>query len=73
MKHLITVGIVVLFIGLALILLGILSSGKSKIAVGGFIGFIPFGFATDRRLLWIGVVLAVLMLIFYLIIFLYPR
>ncbi|RMF06964.1 hypothetical protein D6764_01035 [Candidatus Woesearchaeota archaeon] len=27
------------------------SESESEFAVGGFIGFIPFGFATDRKLL----------------------
>jgi len=26
--------------------------GDTKIAVGGFIGFIPFGFSNDKKLLW---------------------
>lgn len=57
MKQLIPLGILVIFIGMILIFIGALSSIKegksdSKIAVGGFIGFIPFGFANDKRMLY---------------------
>ncbi len=57
MKQLIPIGILVIFLGMILIFIGALSSIKegktdSKIAVGGFIGFIPFGFANDKRMLY---------------------
>ncbi len=57
MKQLIPIGVLVIFIGMILIFIGALSSIKegktdSKIAVGGFIGFIPFGFANDKRMLY---------------------
>ncbi len=53
MKKLVIIGIAVLFIGLFLIILSFLSdSENSKFAVGGIIGFIPFGLANDKNLLW---------------------
>lgn len=56
MKQLIPIGILVIFIGMILIFIGALSSTKektdTKVAVGGFIGFIPFGFANDKRMLY---------------------
>ena len=56
MRELIPIGILVIFVGVILVFIGALTQvGKSdtKIAVGGFIGFIPFGFANDERMLYI--------------------
>jgi uncharacterized membrane protein len=58
MKELVPVGILVIFVGMFLVFLGFLSSinsadSKTKVAVGGFIGFIPFGFANDKKLLYL--------------------
>ena len=50
---LITIGFLVVFIGIIIISLGALGGkGENKFAVGGFIGFIQFGFANDKRMLW---------------------
>jgi uncharacterized membrane protein len=66
MEQLVTIGIVVILIGFALVFIGSFAGGKgdgtAKIAVGGFIGPIPFGFANDRSLLY--VVIAVAMTVF---------
>ncbi len=56
MLMLVYAGIVLLIIGFLLIFLGMLlsahgSRAETKYAVGGIIGFIPFGFANDKRLL----------------------
>ena len=69
-QNLISIGIFVILIGFALVFIGALTSlGSSqkdtKIAVGGFIGFIPFGFGNDKRLVWALVVLMALALIFF--------
>ncbi len=70
MKELIPIGVFVIFIGMILIFIGALSQTTkqdSKIAVGGFIGFIPFGFANDKRMLYFTIALtAIFMLIFFL-------
>jgi len=57
-QQLIGIGIALVFIGIGIILAGsLMHAGKSnggvdtKFAVGGFIGFIPFGFANDKRML----------------------
>jgi uncharacterized membrane protein len=53
--RLIEIGIAVVFLGIVLIIIGSFakpSDGKAKVAVGGFIGPIPFGFANDKRMLW---------------------
>lgn len=75
MKQLIPLGILVIFIGIILTFIGALSSVKegktdSKIAVGGFIGFIPFGFANDKRMLYpIIIISSVFMLLWIWFIF----
>ena len=48
---------IIILIGFAIIVIGILGSSagtgeRPKVAVGGFIGFIPFGFMNDRRMFW---------------------
>lgn len=59
MNNLISIGTALLFLGIFLIFLGTFleasKSGKTenKVAIGGFIGFIPFGFANDKRLFWV--------------------
>ena len=56
MEQLIGIGTLLVIIGFAIIFIGALSSKDSntKVAVGGFIGFIPFGFGNalpiDRHL-----------------------
>jgi uncharacterized membrane protein len=50
-----TIGVLIIFIGIIIIFVGALSNmgkGESKVAVGGFVGFIPFGFANDKKMLW---------------------
>ena len=53
-ERLVGIGIIVAFIGLIIIFTGALagkeSGSKTKVAVGGFIGFIPFGFGNDKKL-----------------------
>jgi uncharacterized membrane protein len=54
MKELIPIGILIVFVGMVLIFIGALTSiepkGDTKVAVGGFIGFIPFGFWSDEHM-----------------------
>ena len=53
-NHLIYIGTAVILIGFFLVFIASLTGTKdSKIAIGGFIGFIPFGFANDSKMLWI--------------------
>ena len=45
-----------LLIGFFLIFFGAMKSAdktNTKVAVGGFIGFIPFGFANDKQMMWV--------------------
>ena len=70
MQQLINVGILVIIIGFAIVFFGTLmgakegTSSKTKVAVGGFIGFIPFGFGNDKRMVWF---VAILSLILFLV------
>jgi len=67
-----SLGILVILIGFALVFIGALTqafTGKSdtKIAVGGFIGFIPFGFGNDKRMVWALIALMAVALAFFFI------
>ena len=65
-QQIISIGILVILLGFAIVFIGsFLGTQKSetKVAVGGFVGFIPFGFANDRRLLW--ALLAIMGILFF--------
>jgi len=55
MEKLITLGILFIFVGMLFVIIGSLAtqSSNSKVVVGGFIGFISFGFANDRKMLYV--------------------
>lgn len=75
MQYLVSFGILFVFIGMILIIIGSLAQAKTaggkesdvKVAVGGFIGPIPFGFFSDKKMVipFIGLLifLAVLFLV----------
>lgn len=71
MEQLILIGVVVVFAGIALIIIGSLAGGESKtgakIAVGGFIGPIPFGFANDKWLMFVVIAISIAALAFFLL------
>ena len=69
-NQVISLGVLVILIGFALVFIGALTSlgntqKDTKVAVGGFIGFIPFGFGNDKRLVWALIVLMGLAMIFF--------
>ena len=71
-QNLVSLGILIIIVGFALVFIGALTqafAGKSdtKIAVGGFIGFIPFGFGNDKRMVWALIALMAVALAFFLI------
>jgi len=71
-EQLISLGVITVFIGVVLIVIGgILSATKSKdkvgFAFGGFIGPIPFGFANREDLLKFVIVIAVAIMVSFLI------
>ncbi|MCH7513802.1 MAG: hypothetical protein IH947_07640 [Bacteroidetes bacterium] len=68
MNHqLISIGILIIFIGFAMVFISAFTGQKSetKVAVGGLIGFIPFGFSNDKRLLWVILGLTALLALFW--------
>jgi uncharacterized membrane protein len=73
MKQLITIGTILLFVSIILILLGSMlgakdsKNSKSDFFVGGFIGFIPFGFGTSKTTFWIGVALTIIVVAIFVI------
>ncbi|MBI2647193.1 DUF131 domain-containing protein [Candidatus Woesearchaeota archaeon] len=70
--QLIKLGILLIVIGFIIVFFGMFmgakeNSSKTKVAVGGFIGPIPFGFGNDKRLLWFVAMVSVALLVFWLI------
>jgi len=66
-------GIALILIGFFLVLLSALLSlkaGKAEVAVGGFIGPIPFGFATSKNMLIAVMLLSLFTFLATLLIFL---
>ena len=68
--QLVNIGILVIFVGFILVFLGLLNSSKensdTKVAVGGFIGFIPFGFGNDKNLVWFVTILSAVVFLVWL-------
>lgn len=74
MSYLISLGILFLFAGMILIIAGTFAGAKhgttdtkTKVAIGGFIGPIPFGFANDKRVMYVVVGMMVALIVFYVI------
>ena len=69
-QQIISIGILVILLGFAIVFIGsFLGTQKSeaKVAVGGFVGFIPFGFANDKRMLWILMVIMAALVLFFIL------
>ena len=74
MEQLISLGILMIFIGFAIVIIGTFLSASgpkeagsgAKAAVGGFIGPIPFGFGNDKNLVWFVTILSAALLLFWL-------
>ena len=69
MEQLISIGILLIIIGFIVVFFGLLkgtkeSNSSTKVAVGGFIGPIPFGFGNDKNLVWF---VAILSLVIFLV------
>ncbi len=67
----IEIGILLVFIGFLFIITGALmqaqQEGKAKVAFGGFIGPIPFGFANDKTMLWVVIGISLIIFITWII------
>ena len=67
MEQLISLGVLLVFIGFIVIFIGTFmaakegTTSKSKVAVGGFIGPIPFGFGNDKNLVWFVTILSLVL------------
>ncbi|RLJ09584.1 MAG: TIGR00304 family protein [Candidatus Aenigmatarchaeota archaeon] len=68
-ERIIILGVLVIFIGMFLIIAGSLvgKQGRVEWGIGGFIGPIPFGFATNKNMLYGIVAVSLIMLAVYLL------
>lgn len=69
MENLVLVGFALVFIGILVIVIGSVISGKTetKWGVGGFVGFLPFGFANDPKMLWIVIGISIAVLVIFIL------
>lgn len=70
-EQLVGIGILTIIIGFFLVFFGILFGSKegtsnTKVAVGGFIGFIPFGWGNDKKMVWIVTILSIVLFLIWL-------
>ncbi len=71
-ESIVPIGLFLIFLGFIIIFIGSLiqttdSKSNVKVAVGGFIGFLPFGFASDKQAYYILLVFMLLSLIIWFI------
>ena len=71
MEQLIGTGITIMIIGFILVFFGVLlgskeTTSKTKVAVGGFIGPIPFGFGNDKKLVWFVTILSIVIFLVWM-------
>ena len=65
-----TLGIIFIIVGIAIILFSALKNNdnsNTKIAIGGFIGFIPFGFANDKNMMYVLLGIMILALLMFIL------
>ena len=70
-QFLILLGIVLIFTGMIIIIIGSLlgaQRGEVKVGIGGFIGPIPFGFASERGMLYLVIVLTIAMFVVFVLV-----
>ena len=72
-QHLIGLGILLIIIGFIIVFFGVFKSSKesasgTKVAVGGFIGPIPFGFGNDKNLVWFVTILSLVLFLVWMFI-----
>lgn len=67
--NLINLGILIIFIGILISIIGSLFSqdSKTKVAVAGFIGPIPFGFGNDKKLVIAAMVISVIIAVLFIV------
>ena len=72
MEQIISLGVLLMLIGFIIVFFGILkgskeAASKTRIAVGGFIGPIPFGFGNDKNMVWFVTVLSLVLFLIWLL------
>ena len=72
MEQIIGIGAFLAIIGFVIVFIGAMmganqTDSKTKIAVGGFIGPIPFGFSNDKNILWFLVIESIALLLMWII------
>ena len=72
-KYLLPIGLAFIFIGFIIVMIASSTAEKTqtKVAVGGIIGFVPFGFANDKTLLYFVMILTAVVFIFFVLIYLW--
>ena len=70
MQQLISLGVLLIIMGFIIVFFGVLkgkeSTSGTKVAVGGFIGPIPFGFSNDKNLMWFVAILSLVLFLVWL-------
>ena len=75
MEQLISFGVLLIFIGFIVVFAGTFLSAlkgsketdsKTKVAIAGFIGPIPFGFGNDKNFVWLVTILSIALFLFWL-------
>lgn len=71
MEQLISLGILLIIIGFIVVFFGLLkgkeSTSSAKVAIGGFIGPIPFGFGNDKNLVWFVMILSFVLFLVWIV------
>lgn len=72
MKNLVGIGIFLIILGFVVVTIGSLTDGRqkstgTKVAIGGFIGPIPFGWANDKRLFYPLMGLMIALAVFWIV------
>lgn len=72
MINLVPVGMALILLGFVIVFIGALLSGQqgstnTKVAVGGFIGPIPFGFGNDKKLMYSAIGLSVFVFVMWVL------
>ena len=63
--NLTNLGIILIFIGFILLIFGY-DKTNTKISIGGFIGFLPFGFSNEPQLLKFIILLNIIMVLIFI-------
>lgn len=65
--NLVTIGIIMILLGFLLVFVGALTGKDAKVAVGGIIGFLPFGFGNDPQLVKIAIIISAVLAVLFIV------